>query len=347
MIEKSVQELAVFLQGKVENDAPDLVLTGVSDLVTAGPQDVSFAVPPYVERCHESKAGALVIGLEDRPKTRRPLIRVANPRAAFAALLGLFRPPLEIERVVSPLAYVSPTAVLGKNVAVQAFAFIEAGAEIGDDCVIYPSVYVGRNVKIGAGSTLYPNVTIREDCVIGRRVILQAGAVIGGDGFGYTNEADGSHKKILQTGNVIIEDDVEIGNNSCVDRATTKSTVVGRGSKLDNLVHLAHNDIVGKNCLFCGHVGISGSVTIGDNCVFAGQAATVGHITIGDNCIFGGRTGIIGNIPANSQMAGFPAQPYKEWLRHEASLRKVGELLKRVKELEKEVERLKGSKAKI
>ncbi len=342
MIEKRVKELAEFLRGQLENDVPELVITGVKDLVTAGPQDASFAVPPYVERCHESRAGVLIIGPKDTPATDRPLIRVDNPRAAFAALLALFHPPVEIERVISPLAFVSPEAKLGKNVAVQAFAFIEAGAEIGDDCVIYPSVYVGRNVKIGAGSTLYPNVTIREDCVIGRRVILQAGAVIGGDGFGYTNEADGSHKKIAQVGNVVIEDDVEIGNNSCVDRATTKSTVVGKGSKLDNLVHLGHNDVVGKNCLFCGHVGISGSVTIGDNCVFAGQAATVGHITIGDNCIFGGRTGIIGNVAANSQMAGFPAQPYKEWLRHEAALRKVGELLKRVKELEKEVERLKN-----
>lgn len=342
MVEKSVRELAEFLQGALENDDPRLTVTGVSGLAEAGPQDISFAVPPYVEHCHKSRAGVMVLSPDDPPLDGRPVIRVANPRAAFAALLGLFRAPEEIERVVSPLAYVSPKARLGANVAVQAFAFIDDGAEIGDNCVIYPHVYIGKNVRLGSDCTLYPSVTVRENCEIGRSVILQAGAVIGGDGFGYTNEADGSHKKVLQVGNVIIEDDVEIGNNSCVDRATMKSTVVGRGSKLDNLVHLGHNDIVGKNCLFCGHVGISGSVTIGDNCTFAGQAATVGHITIGDNCVFGGRTGIIGNIAANSQMAGFPAQPYKEWLKHEASLRKVGELLKRVKQLEKELARLQG-----
>ena len=341
MVEKSVRELAEFLQGALENDRPELVVTGVNGLAEAGPQDISFAVPPYVEHCHKSRAGVMVLSPDDPPlEDGRPVIRVANPRAAFAALLGLFRAPAEIERVVSPLAYVSPKAKIGANVAVQAFAFIDDEAEIGDDCVIYPHVYIGKGVKLGLGCTLYPSVTIRENCLIGNRVILQAGAVIGGDGFGYTNEADGSHKKILQVGNVVIEDDVEIGNNSCVDRATMNSTVVGRGSKLDNLVHLGHNDVVGKNCLFCGHVGISGSVTIGDNCTFAGQAATVGHITIGDNCVFGGRTGIIGNIASNSQMAGFPAQPYKEWLKHEASLRKVGELLKRVKQLEKELARL-------
>lgn len=338
-MEKSVQELAVFLQGKVENDNPQLLITGVNGLIEAGPQDISFAVPPHVEHCHLSKAGVMVLSPEDPALNDRPVIRVENPRAAFAALLELFRAPEEVERVVSPLAYISPKAKIGKNVAVQPFAVIEDDAEIGDGSIIYPHAYVGKRVKMGKDCIIYPSVTIREDCVLGNRVIVQAGAVIGGDGFGYVTQ-NGKHSKVLQTGNVVLQDDVEIGNNTCIDRATVDSTIVGKGTKIDNLVHLGHNDILGENCLVVAHVGISGSVTVGNNVTFAGQVGTVGHITIGDNCVFGGKTGITNNVPANSFMAGFPAMPHKEWLRQEANMRKIGELLKRVKDLEKELAKI-------
>lgn len=338
-MEKSVQELAVFLKGTVENDNPELVITGVNGLVEAGPQDISFAVPPHVEHCHLSKAGVMVLSHNDPELDGRPVIRVENPRAAFAALLELFRAPEEVERVVSPLAYVSEKAKIGANVAVQPFAVIEDDAEIGDGCIIYPHVYIGKRVKVGKDCIVYPSVTVREDCVLGDRVILQAGAVIGGDGFGYITQ-NGKHSKVLQTGNVVIHDDVEIGNNTCIDRATVDSTVIGKGTKIDNLVHLGHNDVLGENCLVVAHVGISGSVKVGNNVTFAGQVGTVGHITIGDNCVFGGKTGITNSVPANSFMAGFPAMPHKEWLKQEANLRKVGDLLKRVKELEKELKSL-------
>ena len=338
-MEKSVQELAVFLHGTVEDDNPQLVITGVNGLLEAGPQDISFAVPPHVEHCHLSKAGVMVLSHDDPKLDGRPVIRVENPRAAFAALLELFRAPEEIERVISSLAYIAPTAKIGNNVAVQPFAVIEDGAEIGDGSIIYPHVYVGKRVKIGTDCIVYPSVTIREDCVLGNRVILQAGSVIGGDGFGYVTQ-NGKHSKVLQTGNVVLQDDVEIGNNTCIDRATVDSTIVGKGTKIDNLVHLGHNDILGENCLVVAHVGISGSVTVGNNVTFAGQVGTVGHITIGDNCVFGGKTGITNNIPANSFMAGFPAMPHKEWLRQEANLRKIGDLIKRVKDLEKELAKL-------
>lgn len=338
-MEKSVQELAVFLHGTVEDDNPQLVITGVNGLLEAGPQDISFAVPPHVEHCHLSKAGVMVLSHDDPKLDGRPVIRVENPRAAFASLLELFRAPEEVERVVSQLAYIAPTAKIGNNVAVQPFAVIEDGAEIGDGSIIYPHVYVGKRVKIGSDCIIYPSVTIREDCVLGNRVILQAGSVIGGDGFGYVTQ-NGKHSKVLQTGNVVLQDDVEIGNNTCIDRATVDSTIVGKGTKIDNLVHLGHNDILGENCLVVAHVGISGSVTVGNNVTFAGQVGTVGHITIGDNCVFGGKTGITNNIPANSFMAGFPAMPHKDWLRQEANLRKIGDLIKRVKELEKELAKL-------
>lgn len=340
-MEKSVKELAAFLGGTLENDNPELKVTGVSGLVEAGPGDISFAVPPHVEHCHLSRAGVMVLSPDDPELDGRPVIRVANPRAAFAALLELFRAPEEVERVISPLAYVSPDAKVGTNVAVQPFAVIEAGAEVGAGCIIYPHVYIGKRVKVGCDCILYPNAVVREDCVLGDRVILQSGAVIGGDGFGYVTQG-GRHTKVLQTGNVILQDDVEIGSNSCIDRATVDSTIVGRGTKIDNLVHLGHNDILGENCLVVAHVGISGSVTVGNNVTFAGQVGTVGHITIGDNCLFGGRTGITTNIPANSKMAGFPAMPFKDWLKHEANLRKAGDMLKRIKALEKELAALKG-----
>ena len=342
-MEKTVRELAEFLHGKLENDAPELKVTGVNGLMEAGPQDISFAVPPHVEHCHLSKAGVMVLGFDD-PKLpdNRPVIRVENPRAAFAALLELFRHRAEVERVVSDRAYVAPTAKIGKNVAVMPFAYIDECAEIGDGTVIYPHVYVGKNVKVGSDCLFYPSATIREGCVLGNKIVLQSGAVIGGDGFGYiTDKTTGKHSFVLQAGNVVLEDEVEVGSNSCIDRATAGSTVVGAGTKIDNLVHLGHNDVLGKNCLVVAHVGISGSVTAGDNCVFAGQVGTVGHITIGNNCQFAGRTGITHNIPDNSVCAGFPAQPYKEWLKQEANLRKVGDLVKKVKELEKALAELK------
>ena len=343
-MEKTVRELAEFLHGKLENDAPELKVTGVNGLVEAGANDISFAVPPHVEHCHLSKAGVMGLGVDDPAlPDNRPVIRVENPRAAFAALLELFRHRAEVERVVSDKAYIAPSAKIGKDVAVMPFAYIDEGAEIGDGTVIYPHVYVGRNVKVGTGCLFYPSSTIREGCVLGNKVVLQSGAVIGGDGFGYiTDKKTGKHSFVLQAGNVVLEDEVEIGSNSCIDRATAGSTVVGAGTKIDNLVHLGHNDVLGKNCLVVAHVGISGSVTAGDNCVFAGQVGTGGHITIGNNCQFAGRTGITHNIPDNSVCAGFPAQPYKEWLKQEASLRKVGDLLKKVKELEKALAELKN-----
>ena len=244
-MEKTVRELAEFLHGKLENDAPELKVTGVNGLVEAGPQDISFAVPPHVEHCHLSKAGVMVLGFDD-PKLpdNRPVIRVENPRAAFAALLELFRHRAEVERVVSDRAYVAPTAKIGKNVAVMPFAYIDEGAEIGDGTVIYPHVYVGKNVKVGADCLFYPSATIREGCVLGNKIVLQSGAVIGGDGFGYiTDKTTGKHSFVLQAGNVVLEDEVEVGSNSCIDRATAGSTVVGAGTKIDNLVHLGHNDV--------------------------------------------------------------------------------------------------------
>lgn len=339
-MEKTLQELAILLEGKLETTMPQMLITGVNGLEEALPTDISFAVPPHVEAAAASCAGALVLPL-DTPFSGKPVIRVENPRLAFARLLDLFRCPEDVERVISPLASIAPTAKIGANVAVLPFAVIDNEAVIGDNTIIYPHAYIGRHVRIGKDCTIYPNTTIRESCEIGNRVILQAGAVIGGDGFGYITDG-GKHSKVLQAGNVVIGDDVEIGNNTCIDRATAGSTIVGAGTKIDNLVHLGHNDVLGENCLVVAQVGLSGSLTAGNNVTFAGQVGSVGHIKIGDNCVFAARSGITGDVPANSFCAGFPAVPHREWLKQEAVLRGVGKLVKRVKELEKALIDIKG-----
>jgi len=341
-MEKTLGELAVFLNGEMEGANPDFIVKGVNGLEEATAEQISFAVPPNVEAAGLSAAGALVLP-KDAEFIGKPVIRVENPRAAFAKLLALFRPPEEVTRGVSEYAFIDPTATIGKDVAVLPFAYVGGGAVIGDGTVIYPHVYVGRHVKIGENCVLYSCVTVREGCIIGNRTILQAGAVIGGDGFGYITE-NGKHSKVLQVGNVVIGDDVEIGNNTCIDRATVESTIIGSGTKIDNLVHLGHNDILGENCMVVAQVGLSGSTTVGNNVTFAGQVGSVGHIHIGNNCVFAARSGITNNIPDDSICAGFPARPHRDWLKQEVQLRRIGTINNRLKALEKLVASLQSEK---
>lgn len=341
-MEKTLQEIAELLGGELDAADAAMLIKGVNGLEEATAEQISFAVPPYIEASEMSKAGAIVLPL-GVAYTAKPVIRVENPRAAFAKLLELFRPPEEVPPGISKYAYIDPTAVIGEDAAILPFAYIAAGAVIGAGTVIYPHVYVGRHVRIGESCILYPSVTVRENCVIGNRTILQAGAVIGGDGFGYITD-NGKHSKVLQAGNVVIGDDVEIGNNTCIDRATAESTVVGSGTKIDNLVHLGHNDILGENCLLVAQVGLSGSLVAGNNVTFGGQVGSVGHIKIGDNCIFAGRSGITNNVPDNSVCSGFPLMPHKEWLKQQVTLQKVGEMLKRIKTLEKELAAISAEK---
>jgi UDP-3-O-[3-hydroxymyristoyl] glucosamine N-acyltransferase len=341
-MKKTLEELAVFLGGTLEAADPDFIVHGVNGLEEATAEQISFAVPPHVEAAALSAAGALVLP-RDAEFVGKPIIRVDNPRAAFAKLLALFRPPEEVTKGVSKYAFIDPTATIGKDVAILPFAYIGGGAVIGNGTVIYPHVYVGRHVHIGENCVLYSCVTVRESCVIGNRSILQAGAVIGGDGFGYITD-HGKHSKVLQVGNVVIGDDVEIGNNTCIDRATVESTIIGSGTKIDNLVHLGHNDILGENCMVVAQVGLSGSTVVGNNVTFAGQVGSVGHIRIGSNCVFAARSGITNNIPDNSICAGFPARPHRAWLKQEVQLRRIGTINDRLKTLEKLVAALQAEK---
>ena len=226
---------------------------------------------------------------------------------------------------------------IGENVTIMPFAFIDDNAKIESGAVIYPHAYIGQYAEIGENTVVYSSATVREYCKVGKRCVIHSSAVIGSDGFGFTTK-DGVHTKVPQVGNVLVEDDVEIGAHVGIDRAAMGSTVIGHGTKIDNLVHIGHNCKIGANCLIVALTGISGSTIVGDNVTFGGQTGTVGHITIGGNSVYAGRSGITNNMPENSFCAGFPAQPHAEWLRMKAAEKKLPELVKKIHKLEKLLE---------
>lgn len=340
-MEKTLKEIAELVDGELLGEE-DLVITGVTNIEDAGQTDITFAVPPHLEKAIVSEAAAVIIP-DTITEFAKPAIRVANPRMAFTKLLEAFTPPIMVKREIHATAVLGRNVQLGQNVAIMPYAVIADDVIIGDNTVIYPHAYIGQGAKIGADVLIHANVTIREYCQVGNRVIVQNGSVIGSDGFGYVT-VQGRHHKVPQVGIVVIEDDVEVGANVGIDRATTGSTIVRQGTKIDNFVHLAHNVTVGENCLFVAFTGIAGSAKIGNNVTFAGQSGSAGHLTIGDNCVFAARSAIISDVPAGSFYAGFPARPHKEWLRAEASLHKLPDLLKKVRELEKRLAQVEEKK---
>lgn len=340
-MKKKLREIADLVDGVLLGDG-DIEITGVTNIEDAGSADIIFAVPPHLDKAALSSAAAVII-----PNTindfAKPAIRVENPRAAFTELLQIYTPKIVMEPGVHATAVIGNNVILGENVVIMAYAVIADHVKIGDNVIIYPHTYIGQDVSIGSDSIVYPNVTVREYCHIGNRAILHSGAVIGSDGFGFLT-VEGRHQKVPQVGNVILEDDVEIGANATVDRATTGSTLVKRGTKIDNLVHIAHNVMVGENCFLIALTGIAGSTKIGNNVTFAGQSGCAGHITIGENSVFAARSAPISDVPAGSFYAGFPAKPHKEWLRGEAGINKVPDLIKKVRELEKRLAAIEDNK---
>lgn len=334
---KRLAELAELLNGRVLGDGA-VEITGVTNIDDAGFGDITFAVPPHLEKAGNSKAAAVVLpdSVTEYPK---PAIAVPNPRLAFTRLLELFAPPQQVERGVHPTAIVGANVKLGANVALLPYVVLADNVEIGDNTIIYPYSYIGHNSQIGSDTLIYPNVTVRENCRLGDRVILHSGAVIGSDGFGFVT-VEKRHRKVPQVGNVIVEDDVEIGANVAIDRATTGSTIVKAGTKIDNLVHLAHNVVIGENCFLVAQTGIAGSAKVGANVTFAGQCGSAGHLSIGDNCVFAARAAVISDVAPGSFYAGFPARPHREWIKGEAAVTKVPDLIKKVRELEKRLAEL-------
>ena len=326
-------ELAARLGAVLEGD-PARVLTGVADLRAAGAGQVSFAGnPKYLPAVAASRAEAVIVPQAAVIADPKPaLLRVASADAAFAAACALFAPPpVVVPRGIHPQALVSPEAKIGPNVAVGAFAVVEAGAEIGDGTTLYPQTYVGHGVKLGRDCLLYPFASVRERCVLGDRVILHNGAVVGSDGFGYTVDAQGVRTKIPQTGIAVLEDDVEIGANTTIDRARFGETRVGRGTKVDNLVQIAHNCIIGEHTVLCAQSGMAGTTTVGKHVICAGQAGLAGHLAIGDGAVVGAQAGVTKDLPGGQMYLGAPAVPRLEFgksLAHVAGIPKLKEQLK-------------------
>ena len=344
-MEFTAKQIALFIQGKVEGDENVSVHT-FAKIEESTPGAISFlADPKYLHYIYDSKSSIILVDENltiDRPVSAT-LIRVKNARDCVAKLLQLYESTKPKKTGIDPLAYVSPQAKVPENVYIGAFAYIAEGAEIGEGCQIYPHVTIGENVTIGSNCIVYPNVTIYHDCRIGNNVILHAGAVIGADGFGFAPNGD-SYDKIPQIGIVTIEDDVEIGANSCVDRATMGSTYIRKGVKLDNLVQIAHNTDIGQNTVMSAQVGIAGSTKVGQWCMFGGQVGVSGHITIGDRVMLGAQSGAPGSIKGNQMLIGTPPMPKLTYFKSQAILRKLPDMYKQLNALQKEVEKFRKNK---
>lgn len=340
-MKKTVKELAQFLGGAVIGDE-NREISDVKGLAEAGSDDISFAVEPYTEYLPQVHAGA-VITEKEYPAGDNTLVLVENPRLAFSKLLELFHPRQSVEQGIHSTAVVDESAKIGENTAVMAYAVIGKNVNIGAGSVIYPYVFIGDNVTIGVNAAIYPGAVIMENTVMGDNAVIRAHAVIGGEGFGFATK-DGRHTRIPQIGNVTIGDDVEIGACTTIDNGTLGSTKVGRGTKIDNLVHLGHNVEIGEDCFVIAQTGIAGSTKVGNHVTFAGQTGCTGHITIGDNVTFAGKSGIVGNVASNTINAGFPARPHIEWSRTQVYIKKLPDLAKTVKALEKRIAELEEKK---
>jgi UDP-3-O-[3-hydroxymyristoyl] glucosamine N-acyltransferase len=341
---KTLKEIAQFIGGEAIGDS-GVVITGASGIKEARAGDITFLANPKYSSLLAATAASAVITPYDIKDSIKPIIRVDNPSLAFAKVISLILPDTAAHpKGIHPTAILGKDVLIGRDVALGPYVVIEEGASIGDNSVIYPHVFIGRGSKLGEGCLIYPNVSIRERIVIGKRAIIHSGTVIGSDGFGFVT-VEKAHHKIPQVGTVEIGDDVEIGANVAIDRARFDKTVIGSGTKIDNLVQIAHNVVIGKNCIIVAQVGISGSTTIGDNVTLAGQAGLVGHITVGDGAVVTAQSGVAKSIPAGQMYSGTPARPFMNNQRVIACLQNLPDLIKEVRELKKKIEELQSGKS--
>ena len=331
----TLREVAVRTGGWVSPENVDLEITGVASLADANPGDLSFfGNPKYLSGLRKSRATAVLVPHGFGGEVPAVRIWVDNPAASFAALLPVFAPePIPIPPGIHPTAHIGEGAHIGDGVRIAPCVVIEPGARIGAGSILGAQSYIGHQSSLGENCRLFPHVTIRERCTIGNRVVLHSGAVIGADGFGYEFR-DGAQQKIPQTGVVQIDDDVEIGANTTVDRARFGRTWIQRGTKIDNLVQIGHNVTIGEHCILCSQVGISGSTRLGNFVTLAGKVGLSGHIELGDGVIFGAMSAIAKDVPAKSIMFGAPARPIREYKANYALLKNIHKLYDRVKRLE-------------
>jgi len=335
---KTLKELAEFLGGTVRGDETCRV-NGLAPLEAAGPDKITFlANPKYAAKVATTGAGAVLMAPGGESYGRN-VIEVANPYLCFAKLLNLFYVQPHAPRGVLPEAVVGTGVALGDDISVYPGAVIGDNVTIGDRCIIHPGAVLYPGVVIGDDTTIHANAVIRERCRVGRRCVIQPGAVVGSDGFGYAPDGRGYYP-IPQIGIVVLEDDVEIGANSCVDRAALEVTLIKRGTKVDNLVQIAHNCQIGEDTMLCSQVGISGSAKIGNHVTLTGQVGVAGHLTIGDNVMVGAKSGVPSSLEANAGYSGIPALPHKQWLRSMAVVAALPDLKKSVTALEKKIAEL-------
>jgi len=332
-----LSEIASLVHGEIFGE-PNLEIRGVSGISEAQEGDITFlSGKRHIKNLPHCKASCIIVQepLHDLALTQ---LKVANPYLAFARLLEHFylKPlkPLGVSRD----AFISDKAKIAESVSIFPFSYIAEGASIGDGSVIYPFVFIGENTAIGEQCIIYPHVTLREGITVGNRVIIHPGSVIGSDGFGYVFD-EGRYHKIPQVGGIIIEDDVEIGSNAAIDRATTGNTIIGRGTKIDNLVQIGHNVTIGNNSIVVAQVGIGGSTAIGDYVTLGGQVGVSDHTKIESGTLIGAQSGVMGNV-AKGAYSGYPAIPHRDWLKAQAIIARLPELHKRIKELEDKVKEL-------
>jgi len=341
----TARQLSQFLGGELEGD-PDVKVSKPSKIEEAGEGSLTFlANPKYEQFVYETKASVLLVSMDFSPS--RPLaptlIRVEDVYESLGKLLTAFDQPQMLEEGISEHAYVHDKATIGENVTIAPSAYVGAGAIIGANSVIYPQVFVGPNVQVGSDCKLFPGVKIYHSCQIGDRCVIHSNAVIGSDGFGYSQNLNGAYSKIAQVGNVRVEDDVEIGANTVIDRATMGSTIIRRGVKLDNLIQIAHNVEIGENTVIAAQAGVAGSTKLGKKVRVGGQVGFVGHIQIADGVEVQAQSGVTTSVTEPGQkMYGSPAFKYMDFLKAFAIFRKLPNLQKRVNNLERQLSELKG-----
>ena len=344
MLEFSAQQIAMMIHGQIEGDASVTVHNfGKIEEATAG--QISFlANPKYESYLYTTSASIVIIGAQQqlKEKIKATIIRVPDAYAAFATLLTKYQElkTQQLEGIQSP-SFIAPSAKIGENHFIAAFAYINEGATLGEHVKIFPNVVIGENVKIGNHVTIYPGVVVYADCVIGNHVTIHSGTIIGSDGFGFAPREDGSYQKVPQLGNVVIEDHVEIGANTTIDRATIGSTIIRKGVKLDNQIQIAHNAEIGTNTVIAAQTGVSGSTKIGDNVMIGGQVGLTGHIHVADGVKIAAKSGVTKTVKtANVTLTGNPAAEQKQSLRSQVYVKNLPELEKRVQELEILVQQL-------
>lgn len=339
-----LQELAERLECRLEGE-PQTEVSGVAGIEQAGPGEVTFlANRRYAPNLKTTRAAAVFVeeGVAiERDPGKPPLAKLltANPYLAFAKAIELFYESPRYTPGIHPTAIIAKTARIGAGAHIGPYCFVDENAAIGENAVLHSFVTIYRGAHIGADFFAHAHAVVREFCRIGNRVVLQNGVVIGGDGLGYAKNPDGTWYKMAQSGPAVLEDDVEIQANSCIDRATVGETRIGRGTKIDDLVLVGHASKVGTNSMLCGQVGLAGSTRVGDNCILAGQVGTAGHLTVGDGAVITAQSGVPNDVPERALYSGYPAVENRNWLRMMAALRRLPELQKRVAELEEKLNR--------